>query len=60
MDEHASGVEKDGIDRSIGTRITSATQKDVSSIAHRDMDNDGYDDIVALHTDGYLDLYLNH
>lgn len=24
------------------------------------MDNDGYEDFIALHTDGYLDLLLNN
>lgn len=48
----------DGLDRSIGTQITSGASP-IASFAHRDMDADGYEDVIALRNDGYLDLVLN-
>lgn len=58
-DHQALGTELDGIDRSIGTELTSPQASPVKSYAQRDMDKDGYDDIVVQHSDGYIELLLN-
>lgn len=58
-DHKAPGTELDGIDRSIGTELTSPQASPVKSYAQRDMDKDGYDDIVVQHSDGYIELLLN-
>ncbi|MFZ2255908.1 MAG: hypothetical protein WAW59_02215 [Patescibacteria group bacterium] len=58
-DKKAPGTELDGIDRSIGTQLTSPQASPIHSYTQRDMDNDGYEDIVVLHTDGYVELLLN-
>lgn len=58
-DTKALGTELDGIDRSIGTELTSPQASPIQSYAQSDMDNDGYEDIVILHKDGYVQLLLN-
>lgn len=58
-DKRAPGTELDGIDRSIGTQLTSQQASPVRAYTQRDMDNDGYEDIVVLHSDGYVELLLN-
>lgn len=50
-DKRAPGTELDGIDRSIGTQLTSSLDSPVQSYIQADMTNDGIDDIVVLHTD---------
>ncbi|MBP9779728.1 hypothetical protein KBD33_03855 [Candidatus Gracilibacteria bacterium] len=59
VDHDAPGTRVEGIDRTIGTQITSNLRSEVASYALRDMDNDTYEDIVTLDTDGYVSLYSN-
>jgi FG-GAP-like repeat len=58
-DKKAVGTQLDGIDRSIGTQLTSSQASPVQSFAQRDMDKDWYEDIVVQHADGYIELLLN-
>jgi hypothetical protein len=59
VDHDAPGTRVEWIDRTIGTQITSNLRSEVASYALRDMDNDTYEDIVTLDTDGYVSLYSN-
>lgn len=58
-DKKAVATELDGIDRSIGTELTSPQASPVQAFSQRDMDKDGYEDIVVQHADGYIELLLN-
>lgn len=59
VDVDAPWTDIEGIDRTIGTQITPISTQSITSFSHRDMDADGYDDILALYSDGYLSLLLN-
>lgn len=59
VDEKKTGTQLEGIDRTIGTRITSPNNRNISTVSHRDMNADGYEDIVTLHSDGHIGLFLN-
>ncbi len=59
VDEHAVGTELEWIDRSIGTQISGGVHGSIKSFSHRDMDGDGYDDIIIVYDDGFLELLQN-
>lgn len=59
VDAHALGTEQEGIDRSIGTQIASSSHGTVTSYAHRDMNHDGFEDIIVVYSDGFMELFLN-
>lgn len=52
-------TERDGLDRALGTMLSSPTGSPVRSFARDDLDADGYDDVLTFHDDGYLQLFLN-
>ena len=59
VDEHAVGTELDGIDRSIGTKIASSSQRQIMHYSRADMDGDGDEDIILVYSDGFIDLLQN-
>lgn len=59
IDHGAPGTQKEGIDRTIGTQIASSAHGSIQSYLHKDMNHDGYEDIVIFYTDGFVELLLN-
>ncbi len=59
VDAHAPGTEQEGIDRSIGTQIASSSHGNIASYAHRDMNHDGFEDMIVVYSDGFMELFLN-
>lgn len=58
-DKKAPGTELEGMDRSIGTELTSPQSSAIAHYATRDMNKDGLQDVVVQHNDGYVELILN-
>lgn len=48
------------MDRSIGTQLTSDHGSRIQSYAQKDMNADGYEDIIVTYQDGYIELLQNH
>lgn len=48
------------MDRSIGTQLTSGHGSRVKSFVRKDMNADGYEDIIVIYQDGYIELLQNH
>lgn len=59
IDHGAPGTQIDGIDRSIGTQITSDAHGSIRSYVHKDMNHDGFEDIVIIYEDGFIELLVN-
>jgi hypothetical protein len=59
VDKDAPWVQKEGIDRTIGTQITSPWTS-VVSYSLKDLNADWYDDVTVLDTAWYVSLFLNH
>ncbi len=58
-DVKANGTRLDWVDRSVGTQLTSLQASPVRAFSQKDMNKDGYEDIVVQHTDWYIELLLN-
>ncbi len=52
-------MEKEGIDRTLGTLIATGNGRNITTYKTKDMDNDRDDDIVILYSDGFVDLLSN-
>jgi hypothetical protein len=59
VDKGATGTTIDGVDRTIGTQITSSNGEKVHSYLHKDMNADWYEDILVAYNDGYIELFQN-
>lgn len=59
VDRGAVGTESEWLDRSVGTQVAGSAENSLLSYKHRDMNGDGYEDLVVVKSDGFLELYLN-
>ncbi len=59
VDKNLPGTNREGIDRSIGKQIASSGRGNIVSTTHHDMNNDGFEDILVVYDDGFIQLYLN-
>lgn len=53
------GTQIEGLDRTIGTQIAHSRRANIVNHFQKDMNNDGFPDIVVQYVDGYLELILN-
>ena len=59
VEKNLPGTNREGIDRSIGKQIASRGRGNIVSTIHHDMNNDGFEDILVIYDDGFIQLYLN-
>lgn len=59
LDSSRVGTAREGIDRSIGTRIADSSRGSIRQTIRRDFDHDGYEDIMIWYTSGFAELILN-
>lgn len=49
----------DGLDRSLGTHIADSRRSQIVNHFQRDMNGDGFVDVLVQYVDGYIELILN-
>lgn len=59
VDIDNKNAQTDGIDRSIGTQIADSRKTQIENFFERDMNADGFKDILVFYADGYVELLLN-
>jgi hypothetical protein len=47
------------VDRTIGTQIAGSSNRRIQSYKHKDMNDDGLEDIILVYDDGFIELLLN-
>ena len=53
------GTHTDGVDRTVGTQIAQGRNAHIQEYFHKDMNNDGIEDMLVQYSDGYIELLLN-
>lgn len=59
IEPNESGLQIDGIDKSLGIQIADSRKSQIHNFFEKDMNKDGLDDILVQYLDGYIELFLN-
>ena len=59
VDQGRAGTQIDGIDKTLGTQIADSRRAAIKDYFTKDMNNDGWPDLIVQYADGYVELFLN-